>query len=248
MIAALSPWEERKSDDLQLNAILGQANMRLFAIKEAFVFGFGLPPILGLGTSGGFEFMLEDRAGGDMPQLAEAAQVLLDAAAKDPALGTIASTFRVSVPGYQVDLDLEKAQTMGIPSADVYDSLQTFLGGLYVNDFNRFGRTWRVIMQAEPQYRNRPDSVNEFYMRTANGDMVPLGTLMRIHPTTSPDVVYRYNRYRTSKLMGQIAPGSTSGQAVAAMERLAKEHLPQGFSFEWTGTVFQQKLSEGKEV
>lgn len=248
VIAALSPWEERKTPELQLNAILGQANMRLFPMKEAFVFGFGLPPILGLGTSGGFEFMLEDRAGGDMSALAGAAQLLLDAAAKDPALGTIASTFRVSVPGYQVDLDLEKAQTLGIPSTDVYDSLQTFLGGLYVNDFNRFGRTWRVIMQAEPQYRNRPESVNAFYIRTANGDMVPLGTLMRIKPTTSPDVVYRYNRYRTSKLMGQIAPGATSGQAVAAMERLAKETLPQGFSFEWTGTVFQQKLSEGKEA
>jgi multidrug efflux pump subunit AcrB len=130
---------------------------------------------------------------------------------------------------------------------DVYNALQTFLGGIYVNDFNRFGRTWQVLLQAEPEFRDRPDDINRFYVRTAGGDMVPLSTLVSVDPMTGPEVVYRYNRYRTSKLIGQNAPGYSSGQAAAAMEQIAKQILPQGYSYEWTGTVFQEKLSEGKE-
>lgn len=248
VIASLTPWEERGSKDLKFASILQQANMRLFPLKEAFVFGFGLPPILGLGTAGGFEFMLQDRAGGDLQSLADASQRLIDEARKDPALSNVVSAFRVSIPGYRVDLDVDKAQTLGIPSSDVYDSLQTFLGGLYVNDFNRFGRTWRVIMQAEPELRSQPSDVNRFYVRTPGNDMVPLSTLVKITPTSSPDVVYRYNRYRAASIIGSAAPGASSGQAIAAMERIAAQVLPQGFSFQWTGTVFQQKLSEGKEI
>jgi hydrophobe/amphiphile efflux-1 (HAE1) family protein len=217
-------------------------------VKEAIVFGFGLPPILGLGTAGGFEFMLQDRAGGEMQSLADAMQQMLDEARKDPALTNVVSGFRVSIPGYHVELDVDKAQTLGIPTADVYNALQTFLGGLYVNDFNRFGRTWRVIMQAEPDMRAKPSDVNRFYVRSSSGDMVPLSTMLTISPTSSPDVVYRYNRYRTASIIGSAAPGASSGQAVAAMERIARQVLPQGFGFEWTGTVFQQKLSEGKEI
>jgi hydrophobe/amphiphile efflux-1 (HAE1) family protein len=247
IIAVLTPWEERKSKNLQFQSILGQINMRVSQVPEAFAFGFGLPPILGLGTSGGFEFMLEDRAGGDVNQLARVAQKLVDTSRTEAALGRVANTFRVAVPSYRVDLDNEKTQTLGIPTTDVYDSLQTFLGGLYINDFNRFGRTWRVIMQAEPQYRNRPDAVNRFYVRNATNDMVPLSTLVKMNATTAPDVIFRYNRYRTAQLIGQTAPGFSSGQSVKAMEKIARENLPAGFDFEWTGTVFQQKLSEGKE-
>jgi hydrophobe/amphiphile efflux-1 (HAE1) family protein len=247
IVAVLTPWEERKSKSLQFQSILGQINMRVTQVPEAFAFGFGLPPILGLGTSGGFEFMLEDRAGGDVNQLARVAQTLVDASRSEAALGRVANTFRVAVPSYRVDLDNEKTQTLGIPTTDVYDSLQTFMGGLYINDFNRFGRTWRVIMQAEPQYRNRPDAVDRFYVRNANNDMVPLSTLVKMNATTAPDVIFRYNRYRTAQLIGQTAPGFSSGQSAEAMEKIARQNLPSGFGFEWTGTVFQQKLSEGKE-
>ena len=180
-------------------------------------------------------------------QLADAAQGLVAAGRSQPALGQVANTFRVAVPSYQVKLDNEKAQTLGIPRTDVYDALQTFLGGLYVNDFNRFGRTWRVIMQAEPEYRRNPDAVNRFYVRTSNGDMVPLSTLVTMNPTSGPDVIYRFNRYRAAELIGQTAPGFSSGQSAAAMEEVASKNLPAGFGYEWTGTVFQQKLSEGKE-
>src|SRR5262245_54009482 len=248
VIAVLKPWEQRKAAPLQFSNIVAQVNMRVSRIPGAFAFGFGLPPILGLGTSGGFEFMVEDRTGGDVNQLSNAAQSVINATRTQPALGQVANTFRVAVPSYRVDVDDEKAQTLGVPITDVYDSLQTFLGGLYINDFNRFGRTWRVILQADPEYRRTPDAVNRLYVRTANNDMVPLSTLVRMNSTTGPDVIYRFNRYRAAELIGQTAPGFSSGQSAAAMEQIARENLPAGFGFEWTGTVYQQKLSEGKEA
>lgn len=247
VIVTLTPWAERNSPELEFNSILGRVNGELFQLKEAFAFAFGLPPILGLGTSGGFEFMLEDRGGGSVEELAALAEELSAAAAQDPAIAGVANSFLVSTPGYKANLDVEKAQTLGIPTTDVFNSLQTFLGGLYVNDFNRFGRTWRVYMQAETQYRSKPDDVNRFYVRSNTDEMVPLSTLVSLTPTSSPDVIYRYNRYRSAKLLGQYTPGFSSGQGIAAMERIAAEILPPGYGYEWTGTVYQQKLSEGKE-
>jgi len=247
VIGTLKPWDERKSKDLQFDAIMGGVQGRLSQVEGAFVFAFGLPPILGLGTSGGFEFMVEDRSGGDVNQLADVTGMLLQAASKRPELGFTATSFRTTVPQYTVDLNLDKVQTLGIPVTDVYNALQTFLGGLYVNDFNRFGRTWRVLLQAEPRYRDQPDDVNRFYVRTGNGDMVPLSTLVTVKPTSGPEVIYRYNRYRTAKIMGQAAPGFSSGQAAAAMEEVARQNLPQSFGYEWTGTVYQEKLAAGKE-
>jgi hydrophobe/amphiphile efflux-1 (HAE1) family protein len=247
-IAVLKPWEERRTPETQIGPIIGQINAQLSQTPEAFIIAFGLPPILGLGTAGGFEFMVEDRTGGDPNQLAVVAEKLAAEGPKtDPSLAFVANTFRVSVPGYRVNLDEQKAQTLGIPVTDVYDSLQTFLGGLYVNDFNRFGRTWRVIMQAEPDYRRQPDDVNRFFVRNAGNEMVPLSTLVDLKPTSSPDVIYRYNRYRTAKLMGQTAPGFSAGQSARAMEEIARKNLPAGYAYEWTGTVFQQQLTEGKE-
>jgi multidrug efflux pump subunit AcrB len=154
---------------------------------------------------------------------------------------------RVSVPQYKVELDTDKAQTLGIPITDVYDSLQTFLGSLYINDFNRFGRTWKVLLQAEPEFRDNPDDINRFWVRTSNGDMVPLSTLLHASQMTGPEVVYRYNRYRATKIIGSAAPGYSSGQGANAMEQLSKTVLPPGFGYEWTGTTYQQKLAEGKE-
>jgi multidrug efflux pump len=151
------------------------------------------------------------------------------------------------VPQYRVVLDNEKAQTLGVPISDVYNALQTYLGGLYVNDFNRFGRTWRVMMQAEGEYRNRPEDIDRFYVRTSSAEMVPLSTLVKVTPMSGPEVIFRYNRFRTAKLSGGPAPGYASGDAVGAMERLGAEVLPQGYAYEWTGTAYQQKLAQGKE-
>jgi hydrophobe/amphiphile efflux-1 (HAE1) family protein len=247
LIVALAPWDERKSKDLQLESILAKAQKEFNQVQQALIFGFGLPPILGLSTTGGFEFMLEDKAGGETEQLADAAQAIVDAARKRPELTNVSSSFRPSVPQFKVELDTDKAQTMGIPVTDVYNALETFLGGLYVNDFNRFGRTWRVLMQAEPEYRDHPEDVNRYYVRTAAGSMVPLSTLVTIKPISGPEVIYRYNRFRTSKIVGQPAPGYSSGQAAAAMDEVAASAMPTGFGYEWTGTVYQQKLSQGKE-
>lgn len=246
VFATLDPWEDRKSKQMQFESILGSVQQKYFGVKDGFIFAFGLPPILGLGTSGGFEFMLEDRSGGDIDRLAEATDQLVAAAAKRPELGNVISTFRNTVPQYKVDLDRDKAETLGVPITDIYNSLQTFLGGLYVNDFNRFGRTWRVYLEAEPEFRRQPNDINRFYVRSRAGDMVPLSTLVKTEAIVGPDVIYRYNRYRAVKIMGSAAPGYSSGQAAAAMEELAKQ-LPPGFGYEWTGTVYQQKQAEGKE-
>jgi multidrug efflux pump len=246
VILTFTPWEERKTQELSLQGILRSVNRKFAQIEDGIVFSFGLPPILGLGTAGGFEYMLEDRAGGDISQLADASRAALDAAAKRPEIVNANSAFRTSVPQYNVELDLDKTQSLGIPVTDSYNALQTFLGGLYVNDFNRFGRTWKVLVQAEPDYRDRPDDIRRFYVRSSIGEMVPLSTLVKVTATTGPEVVYRYNRFRVSKISGQNGAGYSSGQAAAAMEQIG-DSLPQGFGYEWTGTVYQQKLSEGKE-
>ena len=246
VFATLKPWDERTAKNVQFESILGAVQQRYYGIKDGFIFAFGLPPILGLGTSGGFEFMLEDRSGGDIEALAQATDQLVAAARARPELQNVISTFRNTVPQYKVNLDRDKVQTLGVPITDVYNALQTFLGGLYVNDFNRFGRTWRVYLEAEPDFRRQPSDINRFYVRTEQGDMVPLSTLAHTQPVVGPEVIYRYNRYRAVKILGSAAPGYSSGQAAAAMEELAKQ-LPSGFGYEWTGTVYQQKLSEGKE-
>jgi hydrophobe/amphiphile efflux-1 (HAE1) family protein len=247
IFATLKPWDQRNTPATSFQAMVGHAQQGFFGVRDGFTFAFGLPPILGLGTSGGFEFMLEDRAGGTIEALSRTSDTLLAAARQRPELGTIVSTFRHAVPEYEVSVDTDKAQTLGIPVGDVYDSLQTYLGGLYVNDFNRFGRTWKVLMQADAEYRDQASDINRFYVRSMQNVMVPLGTLVTVKETTGPDTIYRYNRYRTVDILGQAAPGHSSGEAAAAMEQVAKASLPPGYGYEWTGTVYQQKLAEGKE-
>jgi hydrophobe/amphiphile efflux-1 (HAE1) family protein len=247
VITTLQPWEERTTKATQLDAILAGAQRGFARIPEAFTFAFGLPPILGLSPTGGFQFMLEDRAGGDIANLARAADALTAAARQRPELAAVISTFRPSVPGYSIDMDTDKLQTLGISLTDAYNTLQTFLGGLYVNDFNQFGHTWQVLLQAEPEFRDQPSSVGRFYVRNSNGDMVPLSTLATIKPSGGPDVVYRYNRFRAIQLLGTPAPGYSSGQASSAMEQVAAASLPQGYGYEWTGTTYQEKQSQGNE-
>jgi hydrophobe/amphiphile efflux-1 (HAE1) family protein len=247
IFATLKPWDERTTPQTAFQAMLGHAQQGFASVRDGFTFAFGLPPILGLGTSGGFEFMLEDRGGGSTADLARTTDALLAAARQRPELGTIVSTFRNTVPEYEVAVNTDKAQTLGIPVSDVYDSLQTYLGGLYVNDFNRFGRTWKVLMQADGEFRDQAGDINRFYVRSTEGSMVPLGTLVDVKQVSGPDTIYRYNRYRAVDILGQAAPGHSSGEAAAAMEQVAKTALPPGYAHEWTGTVYQQKLAEGKE-
>ena len=247
IVAVTTPWDERKTKDLQLNAILAATQRALADVPEAFTTVFGFPPILGLSNTGGFQFMLEDRRGGELDQLGSVGDALVDAAHKHPEIGNIVNTFRSSVPGYSIDMNLDKLQTMGVPVTDAYNTLQTFVGGLYVNDFNRFSHTWQVLIQAQPEFRNQPSDIDRFYVRSVDGNMVPMGTLASIKPTTGPQVVFRYNRYRAIQILGSPAPGVSSGQAIDAMEKIAAETLPAGYGYEWTGTTYQQKLAQGHE-
>jgi hydrophobe/amphiphile efflux-1 (HAE1) family protein len=247
IIIALKPWDQRKTPDLQLGAILAKAQTGFAKVPEAFTFAFGLPPILGLSITGGFQFMLEDRAGGELPQLSQVADGLIDEVHKHPEIGNIISTFRATVPSYSVNMDIDKLQTLGVPVSDAYNALQTFLGGLYINDFNRFSHTWQVLVQAEPEFRANPSNIDRFYVRSGTGDMVPLGTVVSVQPTSGPDVVYRYNRFRAIQILGGPARGVSSGRAVDVMEKVASQTLPPGYGYEWTGTTYQEKLSQGHE-
>ncbi len=246
VIATLKPFDERKSKDQQLTSILARAQAAFAQLPEAFTFAFGLPPILGLSTTGGFQFMLEDRAGGDVETLAHTADALVAAARQRKELANVISTFRADVPSFKLNVDNDKLQTLGIPVSDAYNTLQTFLGGLYVNDFNLFGHTWQVLIQAEDRFRNKPSDIDRFYVRASDNNMVPLGTLASVSTSSGPDVIYRYNRFRTVQILGGPAPGYSSGEATAAMEQLAA-NLPAGFGYEWTGTTYQQKQAEGHE-
>src|SRR5665213_2198813 len=246
-IVTLKPWDERKAPNEQLPAILAAAQRGFSQVPEAFSFSFGLPPILGLSLTGGFQFMLEDRTGGDIRRLGQVADSLVDAARRRPELANVLSTFRGNVPAYDLKMDVDKLETLGVPVSDAYNALQTFLGGLYVNDFNVFSHTWQVLIQAEPGYRNQPSDINRFYTRAADGTMVPLGTVVTLQPTTGPDVVYRYNRFPAIQILGGPSPGTSSGDAVAAMEKVAAASLPAGYSYEWTGTTYEQKQAQGHE-
>lgn len=247
IVVITTPWEERKTKELQLDAIL-QASQRAFAdVPEASTTEFGFPPILGLSNTGGFQFMLEDRRGGELDQLANVGDSLVEAARRHAEIGTIVNTFRSAVPAYSIDMNLDKLQTMGVPVTDAYNTLQTFLGGLYVNDFNRFSHTWQVLIQAEPEFRSQPSDIDRFYVRSMDGNMIPLGTLASVKPSSGPEVVFRYNRFRAIQILGAPAPGVSSGQAIDTMEKVAVETLPAGYGYEWTGTTYQQKLAQGHE-
>jgi multidrug efflux pump len=247
LITRLKPWDDRTTPEQEFRGVIANIQKRLAVIPEATTNAFGQPPIQGLSTTGGFQFMLEDRTGVSVEDLAQAAELTAQAARQRPEIGNVVNTFRSNVPSYKVDVDLDKVQTLGIPATDAYDALQTFLGGLYVNDFNVFGRTWQVMVQAKPEFRTEPRDINRFYLRTGGGDMVPLGTLATVTATAGPEVIYRYNRNRAVQLIGTPAPGYSSGQAVQAMEEVGASALPSGFSYEWTGTTYQEKEAQGHE-
>jgi len=248
IIAQFKPWDERKAANEQIGPVIINAQRLYSNVPEVSTFPFGLPPILGLATTGGFQFVLEDRAGGDVQALSQAAEAMMAAARTRPELQNLFSNFRPNVPQFSLDMDLEKLQTMGVPVSDAYSALQAFLGGLYVNDFNLYGHTWQVIVQAEPEFRDGPDDINRFYVRSATtGSMIPLSTLATVKQITGPEVIFRYNRFRAVTILGSPAPGYSSGEAVKAMEEVASKNLPTGYGYEWTGTTYQEKQAQGHE-
>ncbi|UFP93056.1 efflux RND transporter permease subunit [Gloeobacter morelensis] len=244
LFVTLKPWEERSSPEESAQAIQARISREFASYPEAVGVALSPPPIPGLGTSGGFQFELQDRSGTQSAQqLAETAQRFSQAASQSPELGGIYNSFRANVPQVKIDLDRDKAKTLGIPLNDIFNSLSTYLGGLQVNDFNLFGRTYKVMLQAESEYRLTPESIDNLFVRSGTGQMVPLSTLTEVGFTTGPDTIRRYNLYRTAELTGSPAPGYSSGQALAAMEQLAAANLPPGYGYDWSGTSYQEKVS-----
>jgi HAE1 family hydrophobic/amphiphilic exporter-1/multidrug efflux pump len=248
LIVLLKPWEERGSQETSLAAIMTRIRREFNAYPEALSIAFIPPPIPGLGTAGGFQFELQDRAGRTPDELAQTAQKFIAAASQRPELISLYTGFRTTVPQIKLDLDRDKAKTLNVPINSIFESLQIYLGGLQVNDFNLFGRVYKVMVQAEPEFRATPENITQIYVRSGDGAMVPLKTLMEIGSTTGPDLIQRYNMYRTAEISGANAPGYSSGQALTAMEEVAAANLPAGYGYEWTGTAYQEKQAGGAQA
>ena len=245
----LDPWEERHSDELSAAGLMRALNLRMAKeIPEAVGFAFGPPAIPGLGTAGGFTFMLQDRSGGTVEQLFDNLDKLKEAARKRPEIASIVTTFRPSVPQLYIDVDQDRVLKQGLQFADVYQTLQSFLGGAYVNQFNRFGRQWKVYLQAEPQYRNSSDQINNFYVRNSKGEMTPLGSLVTIRRVSGPEYTNRFNLYRSIQINGSPARGFSSGQAMAAMEEATAQVLPSNMGYAWSDMSYQEKKAAGGQA
>ena len=236
-------WDERPGVGTQ--QLLQDYYMKTAHIKEGLVLAFAPPPIFGLGNAGGFEFYIQNRGEGGPQRLAQEMGKFLAAANKDPQLAGVQTLWRSGVPQLSVDVDREKAKALGVPLNEIFGTLSATLGYYYVNDFNKFGRTWQVLMSAEPGYRNRPDSVGELYVRSDGGQMVPIKALAKVAYTSGPDSLDRFNNLPSVKLLGQGAPGVSSGQAIQVVEKIAGEVLPADFSYDWGGASFQEKKSSG---
>jgi HAE1 family hydrophobic/amphiphilic exporter-1 len=245
---SLKPWEQRRRPDLTASAIVGRLNGRLAQIPDARIFAALPPAIPGIGAAGGFSLFLQDRSGGSVEFLAGHVMRFVEATRKRPELQGVFPNFSPAVPQLFADVDREKALKQGVPIADVYAALQTFLGGLYVNDFSRFSRQWKVFMQAEPQFRRNADDIASFYVRNGKGEMVPLSTFVRVRTTTGPEYTVRFNLFRSAEITGAAAPGYSSGQALAALEQVAAETLPPEMGYAWNGLSYQEKLAAGGSV
>ena len=239
----LKPFEERRSADLSGPAIAQKLQVKYAALKEAYIAIFPPPPVQGMGTIGGFKLQVEDRTDLGYDALDQVMKTVQMKAAKVPELAGVFSGYKVSVPQLYADLDRTKAMQLGVDVQDVFDSMQIYLGSQYVDDFNKFGRTYQVIAQADSQFRSRPDDILRLQTRNADGQMVPFGAIMKVTETSGPDSAMRYNGFRAADLNGGPAPGYSTGQAQAAVTQLLNETLPKGMRFEWTDLTYQQILS-----
>jgi HAE1 family hydrophobic/amphiphilic exporter-1 len=245
-VIRLKPYEVRTDPAQSANAIIARLRPQLAAIPGAIAFPFNLPPILGLGSTGGFQYVLEALQGQSPNDLAAVLRGLLVTANSQPELAGVFSTYAADTPQIYLDIDRDKAQVLGVKISDIFNALQSTLGSFYINDFNVFGRTWQVNLQAEIAFRQRLDDIERIYVRNARGGMVPMRALAKAQLVQGPQTVIRYNGYRAAIVNGASKPGYSSGQGLAAMERISAATLPTGYSFEWTGTAFQEKAAAGR--
>jgi len=240
----LDDFELRKTPDLSAFAITGALQQKFNSIDDAFVAVFPPPPVRGLGTAGGFKLQIQDRTDQGYAALNEAVQAVVGKAMQDPALAfPVLTNYNINMPQLYADVDRTKAQQLGIPINDIFRTMQIYLGSLYINDFNLFGRTYQVVAQADSEFRATPDDIKALQTRNTDGDMIPLGAVVTINETFGPDTAMRYNGFRSADISGNPAPGYSSGQAQAAITKILDETLPQGMSFEWTELTYQQILA-----
>jgi len=240
VFVALAPFEDRKAANLSGNAIAADLQAQFGSVQDAFIAIFPPPPVQGLGTIGGFKLYIEDRGDAGLDALYAATQALIAKANQTPELAGVFSSFTTNTPQLDADVDRVKAKEMGVPLQNVFETMQINLGSLYVNDFNRFGRTFQVVAQADAKFRQHPDDILRLKTRNLAGQMVPLGSLVTVKDTYGPDRVMRYNGYPAADINGGAAPGFSSGQAEAAMEKLAAETLPKGMVLDWTELTYQK--------
>jgi HAE1 family hydrophobic/amphiphilic exporter-1 len=235
------PWSERTKPEEKYEAIKARLNRYLSTLPEGIAFAFPPPVIPGVGTSGGFQFILEDRSGKDVAFLAQNMKTFLDAARKRPELSTLIPTFQPNVPQVFVKVDRDKVIKQGIDLTSVYQTLQTFMGGFFVNYFNRFGRTWQTYIEAEGDYRTDAKNVGQFFVRNANGDPVPLDAISSIQTISGPEFTLRYNEYRSAQINGSAAPGYSSNQAMNALEEVFRQTMPKEMGYDYLGISYQEK-------
>ncbi|GAA5665875.1 multidrug efflux RND transporter permease subunit OqxB7 [Brucella sp. NBRC 14130] len=241
MFTMLKPFDERKDPSMSAFAIAGRLMGRFSQIPDGFAGIFPPPPVPGLGSTGGFKLQIEDRAGLGFEELAKAQGAIMAKAMQAPELAGMLASFQVNAPQVQVDIDRVKAKSQGVPLNTIFETLQVNLGSLYANDFNRFGRTYRVVVQADAPFRMQPEDIGRLKVRNATGEMIPLSALLTIEHSSGPDRVMHYNSFPSADISGGPAPGYSFGQATAAIERIITETLPPGMAFEWTELAYQEK-------
>jgi HAE1 family hydrophobic/amphiphilic exporter-1 len=240
----LKEWKDRQKREEQYQFIRQSINRKLAALPQGIAFSFSPPAIPGVGTSGGFTFVLEDRSGREVEFLADNLNKFLAAARKRPELATVNTTFLPKVPQQFIAVDRDKALKQGVDIKDVYRTIQAFMGGSFINYFNRFGRQWQVYVEAEGEYRNRAENIGQFYVRNNRGEMVPLSALTRIESRFGPEFTMRYNLYRSAQVIGSAAPGYSSGQAMDALEKVFAETMPPEMGYDYMGISFQEKKAQ----
>ncbi len=243
MFVMLDPFKDRTSPDLAATAIAGRLQAKFAGIQDGFLGVFPPPPVPGLGATGGFKMQIEDRGGVGLDALVQQTQILMMKATESGQVAGLMTSLDVNAPQLDVVIDRTKAKSQGVPLADVFESLQVYLGSLYINDFNRFGRTYKVTAQGDAEHRMQAEAIGQLQVRNAAGQMLPLSSFVTVTPSSGPDRVIHYNGYPSADISGGAPPGVSSGQVVEVMERLAKEVLPEGVSFEWTELTYQQKLA-----
>jgi HAE1 family hydrophobic/amphiphilic exporter-1 len=242
---SLQPWDERKDAGLSSTAIVASLNAQFSRIPEARVFAVSPPAIPGISSAGGFSLMLQDKGGNSYEYLAQNVGRFIAEAKTRPELAGLRPIFSPAVPQLFADVDRDKALKEGVSLGEIYNALQTFLGGSYINDFTRFGRQWRVFMQAEPSFRTSADDIGRFYVRNARGDMVPLSSFVRVRSTVGPEYTVRFNLYRAVEIQGIQAPGYSSGQALDALEEVAHKTLPPDMGYSWNALSYQERVASG---